>query len=314
MDEILISNFMIFHDVMRDGRYDLVVGDESWEIDYFLHENPNEKRSPYVWLTDFVGFVPMEDGGDHEAYLTADYNEEMIGHIAAHPGVRDRAIFVGNPDDIVPQRFGPDLPWIREWTEKNFDFSGYITGFDPAKLGERAALRAELGFRPDEKVCIVSVGGSGVGEDLLRKVIAAHPHARKLEPALRTIVVAGPRIDPASLPRHPGLEVVPYVHHLYRTLAGCDLAVVQGGLTTAMELAANRRPFLYFPLRHHFEQNIHVRHRLANYGAGRCMDYDRETPETIAAAIAREIGREVDTRPVETDGALRAAERIAELL
>ena len=60
-----------------------------------------------------------------------------------------------------------------------------------------------------------------------------------------------------------------YVHNLYRHLAACDLAVVQGGLTTAMELTANRRPFLYFPLRHHFEQNFHVRHRLERYGAGR---------------------------------------------
>ena len=38
------------------------------------------------------------------------------------------------------------------------------------------------------------------------------------------------------------------MHDLYRHLA-CDLAVVQGGLTTAMELTANRRPFIYFPSR-----------------------------------------------------------------
>ena len=76
------------------------------------------------------------------------------------------------------------------------------------------------------------------------------------------IVVAGPRIDPASLPTHDGLEVRAYVHDLYRHLAACDLAVVQGGLTTAMELTANRRPFIYFPLKHHFEQNFHVHHRL----------------------------------------------------
>jgi len=94
----------------------------------------------------------------------------------------------------------------------------------------------------------------------------------------------------------------------------CDLAVVQGGLTTAMELAANRRPFLYFPLRHHFEQNFHVRHRLRRYGAGRCMDFDEETPDTIAAAIAETIGRTVDYRPVESDGAARAAALIAPLL
>jgi UDP-N-acetylglucosamine:LPS N-acetylglucosamine transferase len=80
-----------------------------------------------------------------------------------------------------------------------------------------------------------------------------------------------------------------------------------------MELAANGRPFLYFPLRHHFEQNFHVRHRLERYGAGRCMDYDAASPECIAEAIACEIGREVSYRPVETGGARRAAEMIAEI-
>ena len=88
---------------------------------------------------------------------------------------------------------------------------------------------------------------------------------------------------------------------------------MQGGLTTAMELTANRRPFIYFPLKHHFEQNFHVRHRLERYRAGRCMDID-VSPETIAAAIAEEIGRDVDYLPVGTDGARRAAERIAEML
>jgi hypothetical protein len=61
----------------------------------------------------------------------------MIGHIARHPEVRDRAIFVGNPDDIVPRTFGPELPWIRDWTAKNYAFSGYVTGFDPSALGDR---------------------------------------------------------------------------------------------------------------------------------------------------------------------------------
>ena len=163
-------------------------------------------------------------------------------------------------------------------------------------------------------MCIVTVGGSGVGGDLLRRVIAAYPEAKQRVPELRMIVVAGPRIDPAALPQHDGLEVRAYVHELYRHLAACDLAVVQGGLTTAMELTANRRPFLYFPLRHHFEQNFHVRHRLDRYGAGRCMDFETATPDVIAQAIAEEIGREVDYRPVETDGAARAAALIAELL
>ena len=314
MDEILVANYMVFHDLVTERDYDLWIADEGWEIDYYLHENPDHKRAAYVWLTDFVGWIPMPDGGEHEEFLTADYNAEMIEHIDRFPRVRDRAIFVGNPEDIVPDSFGPDLPAIADWTGQHFDFAGYVTGFDPAELGDRERLRAELGYRPDEQVCIVTVGGSGVGRSLLERVMAAFPEAKRNVPQLRMVVVAGPRIDPASLPQHDGLEIRAYVPDLYRHLAACDLAVVQGGLTTSMELTANRRPFLYFPLRHHFEQNTHVRHRLDRYGAGRRMDFETSTPETIAQAIAEEIGRDVDYRPVETDGAAIAAARIAELL
>ena len=315
MDEILVANYMLFHDVVNAEDYDLWIGDEAWELDYYLHENPEEKRAAFVWMTDFVGYLPMPDGGGREGFLTADYNAEMIEHIERFPRLRDRAIFVGNPEDIVPDSFGPELPAIRAWTEAHYDFSGYITGFDPQAFADREALRHELGYQPDEQVCIVTVGGSGVGEHLLRRVIAAFPEAKRQVPALRMVVVAGPRIDPASLaPSTEGLEVRAYVHELYRHLAGCDLAVVQGGLSTCMELAANQRPFLYFPLRHHFEQNFHVRHRLERYRAGRHMDFETATPEVIALAITQEIGRPTQYRAVETDGAARAAARIAELL
>ncbi len=154
---------MLFHDVVRDDQYDLWIGDEAWEVDYYLHENPEEKRAAYVWLTDFVGWLPMPDGGERESFVASDYNAEMIEHIARFPRVRDRAIFVGNADDIVPDPFGADLPLIRSWTEEHYDFAGYVTGFDPSDFADRAALRDELGYRPDEQVCVVTVGGSGVG-------------------------------------------------------------------------------------------------------------------------------------------------------
>ena len=161
---------------------------------------------------------------------------------------------------------------------------------------------------------MVTVGGSGVGGHLLRRVIDAAPEALRRVDGLRMVVVAGPRIDPSSLPSAKGLEVRPYVSDLHRHLAASDLAVVQGGLTTCMELTASRRPFVYIPLRHHFEQNLHVPHRLDRYGAGRRMDYDDATPDALAEVIAAEIGRTVDYRPVEADGAARAAAMIAEVL
>jgi hypothetical protein len=158
-----------------------VIGDEAWEIDHYLHENPERKRTTFAWLTDFVGWLPMPGGGQHEADLTADYNAEKVEHIARFPRLRDPAIFAGNPDDIVPDSFGPGLPAIRTWTEDHHDFSGYVTDFDPAALGDRQELRERLGYHP-EQVCVVTVGGTGIGTALLRRVIDAFPLARRAVP------------------------------------------------------------------------------------------------------------------------------------
>jgi len=315
MDEILVNNFMVFNDVVDGEHYDLVVSDEAWDVDYFLHENPELKRFAYAWMTDFVGWLPMPSGGAPEAALTADYNAEMIEQRARFRRLRDRSIFIGQPDDIVEDSFGPGLPRIREWTSANFDFSGYATGFDPAEVADRDALRQRLGYARDALLCVVTVGGSGVGTALLRRVLDAVPLARRLVPELQFVVVAGPRIDPASLPPRRGVTVAGYLPNLYQHLAAADLAVVQGGLTTCMELTASRTPFIYVPLRNHFEQNFHVRKRLDRYSAGRFLPYDEAAdPNTLAEAIVKDLRREVLYRPVETGGAARAAALLADLL
>jgi pimeloyl-ACP methyl ester carboxylesterase/predicted glycosyltransferase len=316
MDEVLVHNFMLFSDAVADGAYDLVVADEAWEVDHFLHENPELKRFSFAWLTDFVGWLPMPDGGEQEAALTADYNAEMLEQRARFRRLRDRSVFVGNPQDVVDRPFGPGLPGIREWTSEHFAFAGYVTGFDPAAARRGAAeARRRLGVAPDERLCLVTVGGSGVGAPLLRRVLDAVPLARRMAPELRFAVVTRPRIDPAALPAVPGADVLGYVPDLHRLMAACDVAVVQGGLTTCMELTALRTPFLYVPLRHHFEQDVHVRHRLQQYRAGVCLHYDRASdPAALAAAVVGQLGRPVDYAPVETGGAARAAALLAELL
>ena len=313
MDEILITNFMIFQEAVEQAVYDLVIADEAWDVDHYWHEHPDLKKAQVAWLTDFVGWVPMPEGGAQEAFLTTDYNAEMIGHVEGHPGLRDRAIFVGNPQDIIAHDFGRDLPLMRDWIPQHFDFSGYVLGADPREFGAKAELRARLGYG-EEPTCIVTVGGSGVGSALIRRILAAYPIARRSLPDLRMIVVAGPRIDPAGLPVPEGAEIRAFVPDLDRHLAACDLAVVQGGLTTCMELTAAGTPFLYFPLRNHFEQNFHVTHRLAQYGAGRRMDYRTSDPDVIAAAMVEELAHPASFRPVEADGAARAAAMLAELL
>jgi pimeloyl-ACP methyl ester carboxylesterase len=314
MDEVLIANFMVFQEAVDEGGYDLVIADEAWDVDHYWHEHPELKKSKLAWMSDFVGFLPMPSGGTQEEFLTSDYNAEMIGHVEGHPGVRDRAIFVGDAADIVPLGFGKDLPAMRDWIPRHFDFSGYVMGEHPSAWGDRAELRHRLGYRDDERVCIVTVGGSSVGRPLIRRILQSYPSVRRHMPDLRMVVVAGPRIDPGSLIVPPGVDVRAFVPDLDRHLAACDLALVQGGLTPCMELTAANTPFLYFPLKNHFEQNFHVAHRLDRYGAGRRMDYDTATPDAIAEAMLGLLARPARFAPVQADGASRAARLLADLL
>jgi predicted glycosyltransferase len=108
--------------------------------------------------------------------------------------------------------------------------------------------------------------------------------------------------------------VRPYVHNLFEHLACCDLAMVQGGLSTCMELVALRRPFVSFPLKHHFEQCVHVRRRLANYRADRSVEHAELDPRSLAEQALAAMHAPVRYQPVETDGAARAARRIAQVL
>jgi len=313
MDEIMARNVMVFLDLMEAEHFDIVIGDEAWDVDYHYHENPELKRQPFVFLTDFIGCLPMNPGDEREAFLCADRNADDLEHVARYPYVRDAALFVGNPADVPEQTFGPGLPGIREWTDRNFDYCGYALPFDPQAVADTERLRARHGYRSDERIAIASVGGTGVGAHLLKRIAAAFPRMKRELPELRLILVAGPRLT-VDVPQLDGLEVRPYVHNLFEHLACCDLALVQGGLSTCMEMVATRRPFLSFPLQNHFEQCVHVRRRLVNYDADHAVDYHGLTPDSLAERALAAMHAPVRYQPVETDGAQRAARRIAEVL
>ena len=102
------------------------------------------------------------------------------------------------------------------------------------------------------------------------------------------------------------------VPQLWRYLAACDLAVVQGGGTTTLELEALRVPFLFFPIEHHSEQEITVANRLSRHGAGVRMHMSSTSPEDMANAIIANLGVKVSYPEIPVEGASLAAKRILE--
>ena len=226
---------------------------------------------------------------------------------------RNIALFVGELEDVPNKSLGLFLPNRRFMAKETWQFIGYILQFDPSEYADRAETKANLGY--DENPLIVcSIGGTAVGKDLLTQCGRAYTIARKQIPDLQMVLVCGPRLSPDSLEVPEGVDVRGYVPALYEHFAASDLAIVQGGGTTTIELTALRRPFLYFPLDGHFEQQIHVAGRLDRHQAGIKMQYSQTTPETLAEMIVSNIGKKVTYPTIPTDGAQRAAGLINQLL
>ena len=277
------------HALRRDRRhehYDLWVGDEAWELDHFLHENPELKTTAYAWITDFVGWLPMAEGpGGRRSPPTTTPRCSSTS-----PGCRACATARcswATRTTSSRRRSVRACPTIRDWTTAHYDFAGYVTGFDPAEIADRAALRAEFGLRRRAGVrrrrrrqrggrAPAAPGGRGG---------SAAARARARACGWSSSPGRGSTRRPCRAA--PGVEVRGWLPDLHRLLAAGDVALVQGGLTTTMELTAAGRPFVYVPLRNHFEQNWHVRHRLEQYRRRRL----RAVGGGDAGAAGRRAGR-----------------------
>jgi pimeloyl-ACP methyl ester carboxylesterase/UDP:flavonoid glycosyltransferase YjiC (YdhE family) len=314
MDEIFLANYMLFDDVVQETNYDLWVGDESWEVDHFLHDNPERKIAPYVFTTDVIGFQPTNPDDLREAELCADYNAEKIERRERFPQLRDLSLFIGGFDELPDMSFGRGLPRVREWSARWYDSVPYVVPFDQVAYANRDALRDRLGYGTGFPLLVAAVGGTRVGRDLLELTAEGFAHLRKEQPEARMLMVSGPRIDPAELPDVEGLDRTGYVSNLFEHLACADAAVVQGGLSTTMELVAVGRPFVYFPLQHHWEQQHFVTHRLEHYRAGIRMDYATTTPADLSAAMSRALASKPRYRRIRSGGAQQAADRISALI
>ena len=163
MDEILCANYMLFDDVVRDTPYDLWVGDESWEVDHFLHENPERKIAPYAFLTDVVGFLPVDPEGDpREAELCADYNAEMIEHRERFP-LRARPVRVHRRlRRAADAPLGPGCRPCESSRERRFDQRSLRRAVRPGAY--RPAARPRRGSATARcPLYLAAVGGTAVG-------------------------------------------------------------------------------------------------------------------------------------------------------
>jgi predicted glycosyltransferase len=308
-----LRNVKTFRKAIGRQQFDLIIADEAYEIAFAVGIKAVRIRAPFVMIYDFFGMDAVTSNPIEKLVTYLSNMSQACGLHVLSCGKGNLTLFVGEPEDIPGGRLGLLLPNRREYARANLKFVGYVFPFDPAELTDRAKVRARLGYGK-EPLVVCSIGGTAVGKELLELCGRAYPIIKKTIPNLRMVLVCGPRLVPESLAVPKEIDIREYVPALYKHLAASDLAIVQGGGTTTLELTALRRPFLYFPLGQHFEQQVHVAGRLARHQAGIRMSYSETTPALLAEEVISNIGRTVSYPPIPTDGAQKTAQLIAQLL
>jgi predicted glycosyltransferase len=300
---------------MKQKDYDLVVGDEAWAVLFAYLENPSAKKQPLIMVYDFEKCVTVTKSPMDRMInwmMNRNWNNTVKMTKKGQTLENFEAIFIGEPEDIPDEKLGLFLSDAREVT-KDWKFVGYALRFNPKDYSDVKAQKRKLGYG-DEKLIICSKGGTGVGKDLLDLCGRSYPLIKAKIPDIRMVILAGPSIKPEEIKVPEGVEVLGFVPNLYEHFAACDLAIVQAGGTTTVELTALKRPFIYFPLEEHWEQLGVVVPRLRRHRAGIEMRYYQTTPEKLADAVVRNIGKKIDYADIPVDGARKAAEIMARYL
>ena len=305
-------NVELFKRVMHKYPFDLVVGDETYEIAIAFRKKQLHIKPTFVMIFDFIGVDAMTANPLEKAAAYRTNSGWSRGYMLLPDSVMT-ILFVGQPEDIPDKKFGFLLPNRRAWARRRCKFLGYVLSFDPQEFADCEKTKARLGYGKAPLV-VCAVGGSALGRGLLDLCAQAYVHMSQQIRDLRMVLVCGPRLAPESLNVPAGIEVRGYVPALYEHFAACDLAIVQGGGTSTLELTALRRPFIYFPLEGHFEQQIHVAGRLERHQAGVKLRFSETTPQSLAKEALAHIGKKVTYPPIRTDGARRAAQLISALL
>jgi predicted glycosyltransferase len=306
------KNCEVYAKVFESYNFDLLIGDETYDILIAMANDPSFKKLPFVVIYDFLGLdASTWNPVDHiAAYVT---NRLWVKLLRSTPPLADKSIFVGELEDVPDRGFGFMLPNRRELAEKTCDFVGYILPEDLEIYKDKVKARRVLGYG-DEPLIFCSIGGTSAGKSLLDLCAAAYLLVKKNIPNVQMILVCGPRVQPDSVRAPEGVKVLGYVPKLYRHLGAADLCVVSGGGTVTLELTALEKPFLYFPLEQHFEQEVGVASVCERHRAGVRMTASKTTPESLAEAILSNLEKTVDYAKIPINGAKEAAKIVAELV
>ena len=300
----------VFCNIVRRERPDLVVADEAYELEGAHSRGLGKDWPPFVFLWDFVKVYPGSwRWRDIRTARLVNRGWDRAFRKGREEGWTD--VFLGDVEDVPDEKLGWGMVNARKGAVGRYYFAGNPLQFDPSHLTDKEEVRGRLGYG-NERLVVCSSGGTAVGRDLLRMCIDAYPLMKEKVGDVRMLVVKGPRLAGDLGPVPEGVTVRDYVPRLHEHFASADLAIVQGGGGTTLELAALRVPFLYFPLEGHSEQQRNVSDKLRRHGLGVRCSSSKTTPRSLADLALENLGKVPGPPSLSLDGCLNAAKAIAE--
>lgn len=206
---------------------------------------PEEKTMEYLenGLKRFINYVSMQ--------CTAILIPDIANFIEIPPKLKEKIIFTG--------------PFLKQ---------------GPDKIGNKKEIREKLGFKEDEKIVLVTVGGSEFGKKLLNIICDA---SEEID-CDKIIIITGPRIDPDFIPDSDKIIKKKFLENIMEWMKISDVIVSLAGHTTTMEIASLGIPSIIVPVENHSEQ---LKNALAmeKYGISYVRKINKINPRELSLDI-----------------------------
>lgn len=181
----------------------------------------------------------------------------------------------------------PDIPGSIQIPEELKDKSNYVGPIlhqNTYMKETKETLRQKHNIKEDEKIILVTIGGSEFGKVLISNICEISP---KID-ADKIIIFTGLEVKTNSFDITNNQKVIikQFTHNMVEWMKLSDLTITLAGHTTSMELITIKKPNIMIPIENHAEQERNAK-RMLNYGLTKTIEINNPNKllETINQMI-----------------------------
>jgi uncharacterized protein (TIGR00661 family) len=159
-------------------------------------------------------------------------------------------------------------------------FTGPFLKQNPTEMDDKKKIRQKLGFKENEKIVLVTVGGSEFGKKLLKLIYKASDQID----CDKMIMITGPQINSDFIPDNDKIIKKKFLENIMEWMKLSDIIISLAGHATTMEIASLGIPNILIPIENHSEQ-LKNASAMEQNGISQVRKINEINPEDIAHDI-----------------------------